>query len=740
MNEGVIGESPFSGPPQVNALQKWLVRELAQVLEINEEAIDLAEPFSRFGLDSAKAVGLLNRLGELLGRKIPITLAWSHPTIEKLSSHLCSDPDRHSEVSLGGSSLSPGGNEPIAVVGLACRFPGASNPAAFWELLRSGGSAIREISPDRWDIDSWYDPDLNQPGRVNARMAGLLDCIDQFDPAFFGISPREAVQMDPQQRLALELAWEALEDAGISPATLRGSRTGLFVGVVWHDYETLARKAGAEITLHSGTGQAFSIVANRISYILGLQGPSIALDTACSSSLVSVHLACRSLQSGDASLAIAGGVNLIIDPDTMVTLSKFGGLSPTSQLCAFDARANGFVRGEGGGFVVLKPFSQALADGDPIYAVIRGTAVNNDGASNGLTAPNPRAQEAVMRQAYAGTDIRTGDVQYVEAHGTGTQLGDPIEAQALSDVFSRERVADQPLLVGSVKTNIGHLEGAAGIAGLIKLVLCVHHRLIPPSLNFEIPNPHIDFGRLRVVTGLEPWPEPTKPAVGGVSAFGWGGTNCHVVVEEAVRSNAHLLPLDAPDSNSLQAAARELRNYLSANSVNLALADVCATAAAQCTTQPERAALTARSLNELGDQLEGLLQGQKRPGLAIGHGISDRPKLAFVFSPQGSQWIGMGKSLMAVEPVFRAKLAECDHSLTKLTGWSLFELLLSTPEESRQNGVEFIQPVLTAVQIALAELWKSWGVRPDFVAAHSLGEWAAACVAGALSVEDTMRI
>ncbi len=338
----------------------------------------------------------------------------------------------------------------------------------------------------------------------------------------------------------------------------------LFVGAMWHDYETIARKAGAEITVHSATGQAFSIVANRISYALGLQGPSIALDTACSSSLVSVHLACRCLQAGDATLALAGGVNMIISPDTMVAFSKFGGISPTSQLCAFDARANGFVRGEGGGFVVLKSLNRALADGDPIYAVIRGTAVNNDGASNGLTAPNPQAQETVLGEACARAGIRTADVHYVEAHGTGTPLGDPIEAHALGTVFGHERAGDQPLLIGSVKTNIGHLEGASGIAGLIKLVLSLHHRQIPPSLNFETPNPHIDFAasNLRVVTKLEPWPEPRKPAVGGVSAFSWGGTNCHMIVEEADRSTAHLLPLSAPDSDILKATAEKLRTYL----------------------------------------------------------------------------------------------------------------------------------------------------------------------------------
>jgi acyl transferase domain-containing protein/acyl carrier protein len=741
MNDNLIKESAAPNQLQVDALKKWLVRELAQVLDISQEAIATNEPFSHFGLDSAKAVGLLNRLDEFLGRKIPVPLAWKYPTIEALANYLCGKPESASKESPAHSFPVTAWNQPIAVIGMACRFPGAPDPAAFWDLLRSGRSAFREIPPDRWDINAWYDPDVGKPGKMNARMAGLLERIDEFDPGFFGISPREAIQMDPQQRLALELTWEALEDAGVKPDVLRGSRTGLFVGVVWHDYETIARKAGAEITVHSGTGQALSIVANRISYALGLQGPSIALDTACSSSLVSVHLACRSLQAGDATLALAGGVSMIIGPDTMVALSKFGGLSPTNQLCAFDARANGFVRGEGGGFVVLKSLSRALADGDPIYAVIRGTAVNNDGASNGLTAPNPVAQESVLREACARAGVQAANVHYVETHGTGTPLGDPIEAHALGNVFGRERASDQPLLVGSVKTNIGHLEGASGIAGLIKLILSVHHRQIPPSLNFETPNPHIDFAasHLRVVTALEDWPEPGKPAVGGASAFGWGGTNCHVVVEEATRSTAHVLPLSAPDLDTLQATAEKVRAFLSSNSLDFELRDVIATAARRA-AEPTRVALTARSLNELIAQLEGFLLGQKRPGVAVGHVTPTRPKLAFVFSPQGSQWLGMGRSLMATEPAFQAKMTECDRAVTKLAGWSLFDELLATPTDSRLNRTEFVQPALSAMQIGLAELWVSWGVRPDFVAAHSLGEWAAACVAGALSVEDAMRV
>jgi acyl transferase domain-containing protein/acyl carrier protein len=738
----VIEESRTGLQLAVSALIEWLVRELAQVVDINQEAIATNEPFSHFGLDSAKAARLLSRLGAFLDRELPVTLVWKYPTIEVLANYLCGKPESAAGESLSHAPQTANWDQPIAVIGMACRFPGAPDPTAFWDFLRSGRSAFREITSDRWDINRWYDPDPGKPGKMNSRMAGLLDRIDEFDPGFFGISPREAIQMDPQQRLALELAWEALEDAGVKPDALRGSRTGVFVGAMWHDYETIARKADAEITLHSATGQAFSIVANRISYALGLQGPSIALDTACSSSLVSVHMACRSLQAGDATLALAGGVNMIISPETMVAFSKFGGLSPTSQLCAFDARANGFVRGEGGGIVVLKSLNRALADGNPIYAVIRGSAVNNDGASNGLTAPNPQAQEFVLGEACVRAGVLAAEVHYVEAHGTGTPLGDPIEADALGRVFGRQRAADQPLLVGSVKTNIGHLEGASGIAGLIKLVLALHHRQIPASLNFETPNPHIDFAasKLRIVAKLEHWPQNKKPALGGVSAFSWGGTNCHLIAEEAGRSDAHLLPLSAPDAGILKERAKKLRTHLNSSSPDLALRDVCATAAARCAAEPDRVALTARSVSELSSQLEGFLLNQKRPGVAAGHTKPSRPKLAFIFSPQGSQWLGMGKSLIGAEPVFRAKLAECDRVLTRIAGWSLFDELLAAPENSRLNRAEFVQPLLSAIQIALAELWSSWGIRPDFVGAHSIGEWAAACVSGTLSLEETMRV
>ncbi|MEU3748629.1 beta-ketoacyl synthase N-terminal-like domain-containing protein, partial [Streptomyces narbonensis] len=428
--------------------------------------------------------------------------------------------------------------EPVAVVGISCRVPGARDPREFWELLTSGGQAVTDVPADRWNAADFYDPDRSAPGRANTRWGGFIEDVDRFDAAFFGISPREAAEMDPQQRLALELGWEALERAGIDPSSLTGSRTGVFAGAIWDDYATLKhRQGGAAITPHTVTGLHRGVIANRLSYTLGLRGPSMVVDSGQSSSLVAVHLACESLRRGESELALAGGVSLNLVPDSTIGASKFGGLSPDGRAYTFDARANGYVRGEGGGFVVLKRLSRALADGDQVLAVIRGSAVNNGGAAKGMTTPDAQAQEAVLREAHEQAGTAPADVRYVELHGTGTPVGDPIEATALGAALGTGRPAGRPLLVGSVKTNIGHLEGAAGIAGLIKAVLALRGRALPASLNYETPNPAIPFEELnlRVNTEYLPW-EPEHDGqrmVVGVSSFGMGGTNAHVVLEEA---------------------------------------------------------------------------------------------------------------------------------------------------------------------------------------------------------------
>lgn len=423
-------------------------------------------------------------------------------------------------------------DDSVAIIGMSCRLPKSPDPAAFWRLLSGGHHAISETPADRWDVPGREPGAPSSPG---ARYAGLLDHVDRFDPGFFGISPREAVEMDPQQRLALELGWEALEDAAIVPGTLASTRTGVFVGAIADDYAILlSRRGGGAATPHTLPGTNRGVIANRLSYVLGLHGPSLSVDAAQSSSLVAVHLACESLRKGDSTLALVGGVNLIIDADSTSRAAGFGGLSPDGRCYTFDARANGYVRGEGGVFLVLKPLRRAVADGDHVYCVINGSAVNHDGASDGLTVPNAQAQQEAMRLACRQAGVNPADVQYVELHGTGTPVGDPVEAAAVGAAFGTPRSPESPVVVGSAKTNVGHPEGAAGIVGLLKTALSIEHRQIPPSLNFETPNPGIDLDglRLRVQTALTEWPHPDRPLVAGVNSVGVGGTNCHVTLSE----------------------------------------------------------------------------------------------------------------------------------------------------------------------------------------------------------------
>ncbi|WP_442272970.1 type I polyketide synthase, partial [Streptomyces sp. M-16] len=437
---------------------------------------------------------------------------------------------------------------PIAVVGLSCRLPEAPHPEAFWDNLRAGVDAVGETPKDRWDAEAWYDADPDAPGKAVTRRGAYLDQVDRFDAAFFGVSPREAAAMDPQQRLVLELSWEALEDARMLPAAVRDTRTGVFIGAIADDYGTLLRRGGAEsIGRHTLTGLQRGIIANRVSYTLGLHGPSVTVDTVQSSSLVAVHMACESLRRGESTLALAGGVSLNLAPESTVNAAKFGGLSPDGRCYTFDARANGYVRGEGGGLVVLKPLDRALRDGDQVYCVIRGGAVNNDGATDGLTVPSASAQEEVLRLARLNAGVSAEDLQYVELHGTGTPVGDPVEAAALGAALGVERAADFPLPVGSAKTNVGHLEGAAGIVGLLKVALSISHRMLPPSLNHVSPHPRIPLAdlNLAVQTELAPWPRPDRPLIAGVSSFGMGGTNCHLIVAEGPAAAAAAEPVPA---------------------------------------------------------------------------------------------------------------------------------------------------------------------------------------------------
>jgi acyl transferase domain-containing protein/acyl carrier protein len=730
--------------PTTSELIGWITEDLGAHLEIDPRMIDIHEQFSRYGLDSLGALALVRKLAQRLERPLSPLVVWRFPTPHALATHLRGGASAdtaeaaHTADTADEAAKSPRGSpdEPIAIIGMACRFPGAPSLAAFWQLLRDGVDAIAEVPRDRWDAEAWSTTEPGSPSAAGARKGGFLERIDRFDPLFFGISPREAITMDPQQRLMLELTWEALENAGIVAETLKGSPTGVYFGSAWVDFAQLLYQQGAQaITQHTVTGHHRSILANRVSYVLGLRGPSLSLDSACSSALVAIHLACEALQRGDATMALAGAVNLNLLPESTHSMVKFGALSPDSRCATFDAGANGYVRGEGGAVVVLKRLSRALADGDPITCVIRGSVVNNDGASNGLTAPNPVAQEALLREAYRRARIEPGDVQYVELHGTGTQLGDPIEASALGAVLGKARPAEAPLLVGSGKTNVGHLEAAAGMVGLIKAALCIAHRRLVPSLHFTAPNPHIPFAELnlRVRTSEGPWPAAERPLVAGISSFGMGGTNAHVVIAEWPSPPVAIFPLAADSAEALRGEGRAWLEALEASD-----REPLVTPALPSLSE-HRLALTARSRGELAQGLRDFLEGKTSPRLAAGQSApGDGPRMVFVFAGQGAQWLGMGRSLLHREPVFRAMLEQCGQLIQQHLGWSLLDELNAGPESSRLNHVEVGWPVSIAVQIALTELWRTWGVEPAAVIGHSGGEIAAAYVGGALSLTDAM--
>jgi acyl transferase domain-containing protein/acyl carrier protein len=649
--------------------------------------------------------------------------------------------------------------EPIAILGMGCRLPGGvDSPEAFWELLKAGRDAVAEVPASRWDSDRYYDPDYDAPGKIVTRQGGFLGDVRTSDPQFFGISPREAASIDPQQHLLLEVCWEALEHAGLVPAALEGSRTGVFVGICNQDYSVLLmNRDEAEIDAYMTTGMAHSVAAGRLAYTLGFQGPCLAVDTACSSSLVAVHLACQSLRNRECDLAVTGGVNLILCPETSINFSRNRMLSPDGRCKAFAATADGFGRGEGCGLVVLKRLSDVVPGRDRVLAVIRGSAINQDGASSGLTVPNGPAQQMVIREALDNGGIGPGQVDYVEAHGTGTALGDPIEIGALNAVFGASRSPGRPLLVGSAKTNLGHMEGAAGIGGLMKAVLALVHGEIPPHLHFHTPNPHIPWDEMPIAVTAQgmAWLAGQEPRRAGVSSFGFSGTNAHVVLEQAPPAP---VPAALPLAGTTKGPERPLHLLTLTARTAAGLADLASRYAA-CLARPDaepladiaHSANNTRSLFEhrlvavAGDatamraRLERYAAGQLERGVATGHVTeAEAPRLAWLFTGQGSQYAGMGMELYHTHPVFRAAIADCARVLDPLLGRPLATLL--SEESQGLDETAFTQPALFALEYALAQLWLSWGIKPDAVAGHSVGECVAACVAGVFSLEDGLRL
>ncbi|MBE9104445.1 SDR family NAD(P)-dependent oxidoreductase, partial [Nostoc cf. edaphicum LEGE 07299] len=645
-------------------------------------------------------------------------------------------------------------SEPIAIIGMGCRFPGGANdPETFWQLLHDGVDAITEIPPQRWDIDDFYDPDPNTPGKMYIRKAGFLQQVDQFDPQFFGISPREALSMDPQQRLLLEVCWEALENAGIAPNKLSDSQTGVFLGIGQNDYAQLQLYSGehTRINTYDGTGNGLCFASGRLSYVLGLQGPSVAIDTACSSSLVAIHLACQSLRAGECSLALAAGVQMILSPEVTIFLSRAQALSPDGRCKTFDAAANGYGRGEGCGVIVLKRLHDAIANGDNILALIRGSAVNHDGSSSGLTVPNKQAQQALLCQALANAKVEPSQVSYIEAHGTGTPLGDPIEIRALAAVLGEGRSPEKPLIIGSVKTNIGHLESASGIAGLIKVVLALQHKEIPPHLHFHNPNPYINWNELPVVvpTATLPWKNLTEnQRIAGVSSFGMSGTNAHVVLEEApsiepantkLKRPVHLLTLSAKTEQALQQLAQRYEKHLVANPA-LDIGNICWSANTGRSHFQHRLSVVAESTQQLREKLATFTAGQE-PAAVFQAKASTQPKVAFLFTGQGSQYVGMGHQLYQTQPVFRQALDRCEQILRPYLQKPLLSVLFpEAGETSPLDETAYTQPALFALEYALFEVWKSWGITADAVMGHSVGEYVAACVAGVFSLEDGLKL
>ncbi|NER24036.1 MAG: SDR family NAD(P)-dependent oxidoreductase [Symploca sp. SIO1C2] len=737
----------------VAEIQAWLINQLARLLQLAPEKIDCKQPLAVYGLNSVKAVNIAAELEDWLGIAVVPTLVYDYPSIQALADYLGQNTPLLNSSSKTIASNPATVTSAIAIIGKGCRFPKANNPEAFWSLLRSGQDGITKVPVSRWESENDW--------------GGFLEQVDQFDAQFFNISPRETNQLDPQQRLLLEVSWEALENAGLAAEGLAGSRSGVFIGISSGDYANLGSNL-ANTEAYYGTGNAFSLAANRLSYVLDWHGPSWAVDTACSSSLVAVHQACQSLLHHECNLALAGGVNLILTPQLTRTFSLAQMMAADGRCKTFDAEADGYVRSEGCGVVVLKRLDDALADGDHIQAIIRGSAVNQDGLTNGLTAPNGKSQQDVIRLALAKAGVKPNQISYVETHGTGTSLGDPIEVNSLKKVLMEGRQSNQPCWIGSVKTNIGHLEAAAGIAGLIKSVLCLEQSEITPHIHLKNLNPYIELQKtpIEIPRALQPWSSVEQPLRAGISAFGFGGTNAHVILEQAPGQGKsqsplvplnkgkseelserghHILTLSAKSEQALLELARSYENLLG-NNFTAAIADICFTANTGRNHFSHRLAIVTSNQQEAAEKLAQISAAEETNGVLSGQLYSNNkyPKIAFLFTGQGSQYINMGRQLYETQPIFRRTLDQCEKILKPYLEKSILDVIYSEDTQEINSVLidqtAYTQPALFAMEYALVQLWQSWGIQPDVVMGHSVGEYVAACVAGVFSLEDGLKL
>ena len=743
---------------KLSIIEDYITTKVQHVLGLDAGNLDRERGFAEMGLDSMMVIELKNTIQTDLQIEVSTNALFNYANVKELSQYLLEQfsKDEASSISNDDTSVKQKANHsddsPIAIVGVGLRFPGGCNDLnSFWELLSKGEHAIQEVPIQRWDIDQYFSPYPGVKSKMYARHGGFLSGVDGFDPDFFGISPREAMSLDPQQRMLLEVSWEALENAGLVSSIHKDTTTGIFIGIGQNEYaQSLAQQGDEHIDVYAGTGNGTCFSAGRISHILGTKGPSIAIDTACSSSLVSTHLACQSLRHGECDVALSGGVQLIISPNTQIFLSQAKALSPTGKCHTFSEEADGYVRGEGCGIIVLKRLKDAQEQGDSILGVIKGSAVNHDGKSSGLTVPNGKAQMEVIENALKNAGAKSSEISYVEAHGTGTPLGDPVEIEAIAKVMDAEEQRDRPLYVGSVKTNLGHLEAAAGIAGLIKVIAAFQNQQIPQHLNFTTPNTHINWDKLdiEIPQGLTPWQDTQSKRIAGISSFGLSGTNAHVILEEAEplpsshegpNRPMHLLTLSAKDNNGLRQQAENYLRFLDQND-GISLADLAYTANVGRAHFPHRLALR---FDKKADLLEGLKDftsgASSSHWQASGIPARSQSKVAFLFTGQGSQYPGMCRDLYEGQPVFRQAMDQCAQLLEGELDIPLLEVLYGS-ENTYIDQTGYAQPAIFSVGYSLAILWRSWGVEPSVLIGHSIGEYTAACIAGVMGLSTALRL